>query len=250
MPLLELCIIKLQQPQCTSHSLWGIHNRHFSVSLFILSTQLIINFLAESYLQSLAAMNGLAAAAEQQSAQSPSSPNARPSNSATPNSANDESTTTNVEKSLSAGTEDAVRNNSMNAMFASAMQQFLQQQQYLNSANAWFGSQFLQKQLASPAGSAANAFVFPPPGLAAAFMPNASVASSIGDPLSADSTPTTNGSNNILSAFLAANPMKNDKSASESTNVEENNVEERQASITPTKKPEDLKVEKPAESTE
>lgn len=174
----------------------------------------------------------MATAADQQPAQSPSSPNARPSNSATPNSANGETNTTNVDKTSSG---DAASNANMNAMFASAMQQFLQQQQYLSSANAWFNSQFFQKQMASPAGSAASAFVFPPPGLAA-FMPNTSVASSIGDPLSADSTPTTNGSNNILSAFLAANPMKNDKQSNDED-------EERQKSSSPVEKTEEEKQE-------
>lgn len=158
------------------------------VKLFVL--------LAESYLQSLATINGLAAAAEQQQVQSPSSPAARPSNSVTPNSANDESSAVTSDKT-SNGT-DVSRDANVNAMIASAMQQFLQQQQYFNNANAWFGSQFLQKQT-SPAGP--NAFVFPPPGLAA-FMPNASMA--IGADPSSDST---NGSNNILSAFLAANPI-------------------------------------------
>jgi hypothetical protein len=181
------------------------------LSKFSLINMTYLNVSAESYLQSLAAMNGLAAAAaEQQSIQSPSSPNVtRPSNPATPNSANEETSAT--DKPL---TDDStVRNNgNVNAMFASAMQQFLQQQQYFNTANAWFGSQFLQKQLASPAGAAANAFVFPPAGL---FMPNT------GDPISNESTPTTNGSNgNLLSAFLAANPMKVDKSKTESAEKE------------------------------
>lgn len=193
-----------------------------------------ILFLAESYLQSLAAMNGLAAAAEQQQAQSPSSPAARPSNSATPQSANNEETSA-ADKN-SNGTDESRNNNNVNAMFASAMQQFLQQQQYLNSANAWFGSQMLQKQLASPAGS--NAFVFPPPGLAA-FMPTASMASSVADPLSNDSTPTTNGSNNVLSAFLAANPMNKGEKAEKT----EEQVAESPKSTTPVEKNEEQKAE-------
>ncbi|KAI6191239.1 Homeobox domain-containing protein [Aphelenchoides bicaudatus] len=196
-------------------------------------------FFNDNYLQSLAAMNSLATAVEQQQAQSPSSPAARPSNSVTPQSANNEESST-VDKSSNGTDESARNNNNMNAMIATAMQQFMQQQNYINSANAWFGSQMLQKQLTSPASS--SAFVYPPPGLAA-FMSTASMASSIADPLSNESTPpTTNGSNNILSAFLAANPISKNDSKNEKQDKSEEQSAKSPKSTSPVETTEEQKT--------
>ncbi|KAI6226943.1 Homeobox domain-containing protein [Aphelenchoides besseyi] len=151
-------------------------------------------FNSAEYLQNLASIAGLTGASTHSpnAATSPAAPTtARHSNSATPTSTTADGNINSTDQL----TDEAARNG-----MATMLAQLFQAQQAPAFFGMFGGHQMLQKQLAggSPA-IPTSAFVFPPTLPSAFLTPFDSTANA-----SNESTPTTNGPQNVLSAFLAA----------------------------------------------